>query len=124
MASHSQRHCLPQESIEALARLGSLAPESSDALKHIATCKRCKALLSAAAGASSVPPIDSPPRVAEAQTQDTFGPYRLIQKVGSGGMGDVFMAEQLEPFRRIVALKAIKRGMDTERIVARFESER
>lgn len=52
------------------------------------------------------------------------GPYRLLQKVGEGGMGEVYAAEQETPVRRKVALKAIKAGMDTRQVVARFESER
>jgi serine/threonine protein kinase/tetratricopeptide (TPR) repeat protein len=50
--------------------------------------------------------------------------YRVLQKVGEGGMGEVYEAEQLEPVRRRVALKIIKAGMDTKQVVARFESER
>ncbi len=50
--------------------------------------------------------------------------YTLIQRLGSGGMGDVWLAEQMEPVRREVALKVIRRGMDTEQVVARFEAER
>ncbi len=50
--------------------------------------------------------------------------YRILQRIGTGGMGDVFEAQQLEPVRRRVALKVIKRGMDTDAVVARFESER
>jgi eukaryotic-like serine/threonine-protein kinase len=53
-----------------------------------------------------------------------FGPYRLVRRVGSGGMGDVFEAEQREPIRRRVALKVIKQGMDTRAVVARFDAER
>ncbi len=52
-----------------------------------------------------------------------IGPYRLLQLIGEGGMGEVWLAEQLEP-RRKVALKLIKMGMDTKQVVARFESER
>src|SRR5215469_2289740 len=52
------------------------------------------------------------------------GPYRLIQMVGAGGMGEVWRAEQQAPFHRTVALKLIKAGMDTEAVVARFDSER
>src|SRR5262245_53546478 len=54
----------------------------------------------------------------------SVGPYRLLQIVGVGGMGEVWRAEQTEPIRRIVALKLIKAGMDTKTVVARFESER
>src|SRR6266699_2874899 len=53
----------------------------------------------------------------------SFGPYRLIQKLGEGGMGEVWLAEQSKPRRR-VALKLIKVGMDTREVVARFDSER
>jgi len=53
-----------------------------------------------------------------------IGPYRLLQKVGEGGMGEVYLAEQKEPIRRRVALKVIKPGMDSKRVVARFEAER
>src|SRR5713101_1010138 len=54
----------------------------------------------------------------------SFGPYRLLQKLGEGGMGEVWLAEQSKPVRRRVALKVIKAGMDTREVVARFESER
>jgi eukaryotic-like serine/threonine-protein kinase len=53
-----------------------------------------------------------------------IGPYKLLQKIGEGGMGAVFMAEQTQPVRRRVALKVIKPGMDTGQVVARFEAER
>jgi WD40 repeat protein/serine/threonine protein kinase len=54
----------------------------------------------------------------------TIGPYKLLQQIGEGGMGVVFMAEQMHPVRRTVALKIIKPGMDTRQVVARFEAER
>jgi hypothetical protein len=53
-----------------------------------------------------------------------IGPYKLLQKVGEGGMGIVFMAEQEQPVRRKVALKIIKPGMDSAQVIARFEAER
>jgi WD40 repeat protein/tetratricopeptide (TPR) repeat protein/serine/threonine protein kinase len=53
-----------------------------------------------------------------------IGPYKLLQQIGEGGMGAVFMAEQLRPVRRKVALKVIKPGMDTHHVIARFEAER
>ena len=53
-----------------------------------------------------------------------IGPYKLLQQIGEGGMGVVFMAEQEQPVRRKVALKIIKPGMDTRQVVARFEAER
>ena len=54
----------------------------------------------------------------------TLGPYHLLQPIGSGGMGEVWLAEQRQPVRRRVAIKLIKAGMDTREVVARFESER
>jgi serine/threonine protein kinase/Flp pilus assembly protein TadD len=53
-----------------------------------------------------------------------IGPYKLLEQVGEGGMGIVFMAEQTQPIRRKVALKIIKPGMDTRQVIARFEAER
>jgi serine/threonine protein kinase/WD40 repeat protein len=53
-----------------------------------------------------------------------IGPYRLMEQIGEGGMGLVFVAEQQEPVRRKVALKVIKPGMDTRDVIARFEAER
>jgi len=55
---------------------------------------------------------------------DLIGRYKLLQQIGEGGMGVVYMAEQEEPVRRRVALKIIKLGMDTQQVVARFEAER
>jgi serine/threonine protein kinase len=52
------------------------------------------------------------------------GPYKLLEQIGEGGFGVVFMAEQTEPVRRKVALKILKPGMDTRQVVARFEAER
>lgn len=53
-----------------------------------------------------------------------IGPYKLLQKIGEGGMGIVYMAEQTEPMTRKVALKLIKPGMDSHQVIARFEAER
>jgi serine/threonine protein kinase/Tol biopolymer transport system component len=53
-----------------------------------------------------------------------IGPYKLLQVIGEGGFGVVYMAEQEEPIRRRVALKIIKLGMDTKQVIARFEIER
>ena len=55
---------------------------------------------------------------------DSIGPYKIRQRLGEGGFGVVFLCEQFEPVRREVAVKVIKAGMDTERVVGRFEAER
>jgi WD40 repeat protein/serine/threonine protein kinase len=69
-----------------------------------------------------VVPVPTP---ATGQKQgDWIGPYKLLQQIGEGGMGTVWMAEQNEPIRRMVALKIIKPGMDSDQILARFEAER
>jgi serine/threonine protein kinase/tetratricopeptide (TPR) repeat protein len=53
-----------------------------------------------------------------------IGPYKLLEQIGEGGMGLVFMAEQSHPVKRLVALKILKPGMDTRQVVGRFEAER
>ncbi len=58
------------------------------------------------------------------QEGSIIGPYKLLQQIGEGGFGVVYMAEQKEPVRRRVAVKVIKLGMDTKQVVARFEAER
>src|SRR5262245_8673368 len=52
------------------------------------------------------------------------GPYKLVEAIGEGGMGVVWMAQQQEPVRRLVALKVLKPGMDSRQVLARFEQER
>ena len=55
---------------------------------------------------------------------ERIGRYKLLQEIGEGGFGTVWMAEQTEPLTRRVALKIIKLGMDTREVIARFEAER
>src|SRR5262245_31175350 len=52
------------------------------------------------------------------------GRYKLLEEIGEGGMGIVWMAQQTEPVKRVVALKLIKPGMDSRQVIARFEAER
>src|SRR5215472_13502775 len=59
-----------------------------------------------------------------ARPGDRFGRYKILEEIGQGGCGAVFVAEQEEPVRRRVALKVIKLGMDTRQVIARFEAER
>jgi len=64
-----------------------------------------------------------PPQVMEGPGT-VIGPYKLLERIGEGGMGIVYMAEQTRPVRRKVALKIIKPGMDSRQVIARFEAER
>jgi len=77
--------------------------------------------------------LESPPPAVIASTIDqqtseipgaVIGPYKLIEPIGEGGMGAVWMAQQTEPVKRLVALKLIKPGMDSKLVIARFEAER
>ncbi len=77
---------------------------------------------SAAAESPPSQPTAAPP--ASEQPGDHFGRYKLLQKLGEGGMGSVWRAEQTEPVRRMVALKVIKPGMDSKEVLGRFEAER
>src|SRR5262249_16010745 len=52
------------------------------------------------------------------------GKYKLVEEIGEGGMGSVYMAQQTEPVKRAVAVKVIKAGMDSKAVLARFEAER
>jgi serine/threonine protein kinase/tetratricopeptide (TPR) repeat protein len=80
-----------------------------------------------AAGFLSAPAIELAPTLdglALERPGAVIGPYKLLEQIGEGGMGLVFMAEQTHPVRRKVALKVLKPGMDTRQVVARFEAER
>lgn len=77
---------------------------------------------------SALPPVAKPtmriePDACE-EISDRIGHYKILQQLGEGGCGVVYMAEQTEPVRRRVALKVIKLGMDTREVIARFEAER
>jgi serine/threonine protein kinase len=66
----------------------------------------------------------APPRPEGEAVSTVIGRYKLLERIGEGGFGEVWMAEQKEPVKRRVALKIIKLGMDTRQVVARFEAER
>jgi len=76
------------------------------------------------AGAADRATAPSRGDVAPAARVDRVGPYRILKQIGTGGMGEVYLAEQTEPIRREVALKIIRQGMDSRDVVARFEAER
>ncbi|MBK8096837.1 MAG: tetratricopeptide repeat protein [Planctomycetes bacterium] len=92
--------------------------------------RRLEAMLAAAddqrflAEPTAAPAANPGPTTTTDDTGTQIGPYRLLQKLGEGGFGAVFLAEQNEPVHRRVALKLIKVGMDTRQFVARFEQER
>jgi serine/threonine protein kinase/tetratricopeptide (TPR) repeat protein len=72
-------------------------------------------------------PVQSAATIAEPLTETTgtvIGPYKLLEQIGEGGMGAVWLAQQTEPVKRLVALKLIKAGLDSRPVIARFEAER
>ena len=77
-----------------------------------------------AAAAPPLPEMNADRQVLCEGPGSMIGPYKLLQQIGQGGFGVVYMAEQIQPVRRMVALKIIKPGMDTGQVIARFESER
>ena len=79
-------------------------------------------VLDRAPGADVAVTVDVPPPTE--RPGSLIGPYKLLEVIGEGGMGVVYMAEQAHPIRRKVALKVIKPGMDTKQVIARFEAER
>src|SRR5207302_3914759 len=92
--------------------------------------ERLDGLLSMHAQAGSF--LESPAGAAVATVEEPvsegpgtlIGPYKLLEQLGEGGFGVVFLAEQAQPVRRRVALKVLKAGMDSKQVVARFEAER
>jgi serine/threonine protein kinase len=75
-------------------------------------------------GEATVGALRLPDAAAAPFTEPDVGPYRIVQLVGEGGFGSVYLAEQRHPVRREVALKLIKPGMDSRQVIARFEAER
>src|SRR6516165_9618332 len=107
-AAFLDRVCGDVELRHRVERLLALVPEAGDFLEAPA----------------SVPAVTAArdPRPAVEEPGTTVGPYKLLEVIGEGGMGTVYMAEQTEPVRRRVALKVIKPGMDSKQVVARFEA--
>src|SRR5262245_53912983 len=93
--------------------------------------QRVEALLGAQAAAGSFLESPAPSPVVTVDEQPVgegsgtvIGPYKLLQQIGEGGMGTVWMAQQTTPVQRVVALKVIKAGMDSRQVLARFGAER
>jgi len=97
----------PLDSLEPPLAAGRSAESSDDAFRAPAAAETVVV---------SAPPTEQP--------GDRIGRYKLLEKIGEGGFGAVYVAEQKEPVKRRVALKIIKLGMDTRQVVARFEAER
>jgi serine/threonine protein kinase/tetratricopeptide (TPR) repeat protein len=74
--------------------------------------------------ASPLPAVQTIDEPATECRGSTIGPYKLIEQIGEGGMGTVWMAQQTEPVKRLVALKLVKAGMYSKLVIARFEAER
>ena len=109
-------------------RCGSaLASFGADAL-----CPKCMIAEAVGLGLAATPSPDDPPAAITVRepanpsegSGTRIGRYKLLERIGQGGMGAVWMAEQVEPVRRMVALKLIKPGMDSSNVLARFEAER
>src|SRR6516225_478712 len=90
-----------------------------------------EALLAAAEGPDSLldrPAAGTPVATIDLPTMESpgtvIGPYKLIEQIGEGGMGTVYVAQQTAPVKRVVAIKLIKPGMDSKAVLARFEAER
>ncbi len=97
------------------------------------SCPRCVLGLALEAGqagpgspedASESPDLLDPNPDALTHDPESIGPYRIVRRLGAGGMGVVYLAEQTEPIRREVALKVIRKGLDTTTVMRRFEAER
>jgi hypothetical protein len=90
--------------------------------RHPALAERIRKVLSAVGVMEQTRSFDVAP--AGEGPGSTIGRYKLLERIGEGGFGVVYMAEQQQPVRRKVALKLVKPGMDTRQVLARFEAER
>ncbi len=104
--------------VEALLRVHDEAGNFFDKLAAVARPTSAEEAKSASSGTIRLSGIPTE------KAGDRIGHYKLLQQIGEGGCGVVYMAEQEEPVRRRVALKVIKLGMDTKSVIARFEAER
>ncbi|MCU0714365.1 MAG: serine/threonine protein kinase [Pirellula sp.] len=118
------------ESLEQIFQQVTEAPKSRQESLLVELCPDLKVqaivreLLKADSSDELVIDRDLFPSPIELSEGDQIGPYKLLQKIGEGGMGVVYMAEQTVPVRRKVALKIIKPGADSKQVLARFDAER
>ena len=108
------------EDAELRQRLEDLLAANEVADRFLRSASRSAALLFATSQAQT--PVED--LVADEQVGQRIGPYRILQRLGEGGGGVVYMAEQEKPVGRRIALKIIKLGMDTKSVIARFDAER
>ncbi|HEX4120922.1 MAG TPA: tetratricopeptide repeat protein [Verrucomicrobiae bacterium] len=107
-----------RQQVDALLRVHDEAGNFFDKLASVAQPTAAEGTMPGSTGNLRIPAIPSE------KPGDRIGRYKLLQQIGEGGCGVVYMAEQEEPVRRRVALKVIKLGMDTKSVIARFEAER
>jgi serine/threonine protein kinase len=113
---------LPPEQWEArLAELASDDEELRQKVKQLLAAHREAASFLESPAPALGRPIDEP---AGEGPGTVIGPYKLLEPIGEGGMGTVWMARQTEPVKRLVAIKLIKPGMDSQQVLTRFEAER
>ncbi len=112
---------LPLPQRESFVRGACAEPEAQrEALSLLAALQRAGSFLDR----PTVTTADPASAIVHERPGSVIGRYRLVEKLGEGGFGVVFSAQQTEPVRRTVAIKVIKLGMDTAAVVARFEAER
>ncbi len=111
------------DTTERAAYLDSACADDSDLRAEVEGMLAAESRVGTFLESPVIPPSPASRTAAECDPE-VIGPYRLLKRLGAGGMGVVYLAEQMEPVRRQVALKLIKIGMDTEQVVARFEMER
>jgi serine/threonine protein kinase len=105
------------------ALLAALDPAIGAAVEQALAAEEA-ATVAALETTADAPTIGRSPEPGRITDLDAFDRYRVISKIGEGGFGEVFLAEQLEPIRRRVALKVLKPGMDSRAVLARFDAER
>ena len=131
--------CLSTDQLERYATDALAGPTDEAVAEHLSNCPACRDRLAdvqanlhlegqfravgldGRGSATTVEPVSAP---SAAVPQERIGPYRLLRKLGEGGFGIVYLAEQCAPVHRRVAVKVIKPGMDSAQVVARFEAER
>ena len=102
-------------------RLGNLLAQHDQAGSFLGQPAVLPSLKEHPAHVASQPTEEMPAGAADGRV---FGPYKLLEEIGEGGMGTVWLAQQQEPVKRLVAIKVIKAGMDSRSVLARFEAER